>query len=351
MGPHPFTKILLSSIAGLESVGNRLLNTLLNLFPHESGFLGARLKEDANPVGVVVHGEVGQPCAGVGVHNDLVAAVDVDDDVLSGHAVLVVVLMVLIEDRGNFLAVLSDGQKRLLVVVGGNVEHEHVAAASRSGEDTGVGVKSTADVAVGAVEGQVFLATAVVRLGSVGVEEHAQRLVGQAAQEGVLFHHSCAQLLQFSGLVFVLRVHSGHEVGVGSFPVGDFFADSVVERLVLAVAGVLFGVETLVEGSDVGLAPVVLALGKVVQVGNLCLAGVILAVGKVVEIGNLGFAGIVLSFGEAVQSLDFRLSGAVLTVQFAVKLCNVGDPGLVVLLSPLLKRFDLVLSEIVFSLH
>ena len=55
-------------------------------------------------MGVVVHGEVGQPGAGVGVHHDLVAAVDVDDDVLTGHGVLVVVLVVLVKDGRDLLA-------------------------------------------------------------------------------------------------------------------------------------------------------------------------------------------------------------------------------------------------------
>ena len=54
-------------------------------------------------MGVVVHGEVGEPGAGVGIHHDLVSAVDVDDNVLAGHAVLVVVLVVLVEDGGNLL--------------------------------------------------------------------------------------------------------------------------------------------------------------------------------------------------------------------------------------------------------
>ena len=52
---------------------------------------------------VVVHGEVRQPGPGVRVHNDLIAAVDVDDDVLAGHTVLVVVLVVLVEDGCDLL--------------------------------------------------------------------------------------------------------------------------------------------------------------------------------------------------------------------------------------------------------
>ena len=82
----------------------------------------AGLQQESNPVGVVVHGEVGQPGAGVGVNHDLVSALDIDDDVLAGHRVLVVVLVVLVEDGGDLLTVLADGQQSLLVVVGGDVE-------------------------------------------------------------------------------------------------------------------------------------------------------------------------------------------------------------------------------------
>ena len=82
----------------------------------------AGLEQESNPVGVVVHGEVGEPGAGVGVHHDLVSALHVDDDVLPSHRVLVVVLVVLVEDGGDLLTVLADGQQSLLVVVGGDVE-------------------------------------------------------------------------------------------------------------------------------------------------------------------------------------------------------------------------------------
>ena len=82
----------------------------------------AGLEQESDPVGVVVHGEVGQPGAGVGVHHDLVPALHIDDDVLPGHRVLVVVLVVLVEDGGDLLTVLTDGKESLLVIVGGNVE-------------------------------------------------------------------------------------------------------------------------------------------------------------------------------------------------------------------------------------
>ena len=69
----------------------------------------AGLEQKTDPVGVVVHGEVGEPGTGVGVHNDLVAPLDVQDDVLTGHGVLVVVLVVLVKDGGDLLAVLPNG--------------------------------------------------------------------------------------------------------------------------------------------------------------------------------------------------------------------------------------------------
>ena len=124
----------------------------------------AGLEQKTDPVGVVVHGEVGEPGTGVGVHNDLVAPLDVQDDVLAGHGVLVVVLVVLVKDGGDLLAVLSDGEQGLLVVVGGDVELEEVDAAGGAGEDAGVDVEAAPDIAVGAVEGQMLLATAIISL-------------------------------------------------------------------------------------------------------------------------------------------------------------------------------------------
>ena len=113
---------------------------------------------------VVVHGEVRQPGAGVGVHHDLVPALHVQDNVLPGHRVLVVVLVVLVEDGGDLLAVLPDGEQRLLVIVCGDVELEEVDAAGGAGEDARVDVEAAAHVAVRAVEGEVLLAAAIIRL-------------------------------------------------------------------------------------------------------------------------------------------------------------------------------------------
>ena len=63
----------------------------------------AGLEQETDPVSVVVHGEVSEPGAGVCVHHDLVSSLHVQDDVLSSHGVLVVVLVVLIKDGGNLL--------------------------------------------------------------------------------------------------------------------------------------------------------------------------------------------------------------------------------------------------------
>jgi len=127
-------------------------------------------------VGVVVHGEVSQPGSSVGVDNNLISSLHIHDDVLSGHAVLVVILMVLVEDGCNFLSILADGQKCLLVVMGGNVELEHVGSSCGAGEDSGVSVKTTTDVAVCALEGEVLLAATIVGLGSVGIEIYTKGL-------------------------------------------------------------------------------------------------------------------------------------------------------------------------------
>ena len=63
----------------------------------------AGLQKKTNPVGVVVHGEVRQPGAGVGIDNNLISSLDVQDDVLASHGVLVVILVVLVKDGGNLL--------------------------------------------------------------------------------------------------------------------------------------------------------------------------------------------------------------------------------------------------------
>ena len=64
-----------------------------------------------------------------------------------------VVLVVLVKDGSHLLTVLPDAQQRLLVVMGGDVEHKEVLAPDRDGEDARVGVEAAANVAVSPVEG------------------------------------------------------------------------------------------------------------------------------------------------------------------------------------------------------
>ena len=68
----------------------------------------------------------------------------------------------LVEDGGHLLAVEADGEQGLLVVVGGNVEHEEVLTAHRNTEDTGVSIEAAANVAMNAVEVEVLLATTII---------------------------------------------------------------------------------------------------------------------------------------------------------------------------------------------
>merc|ERR1711909_101537 len=232
---------------------------LLSLLPHLVELLLAGLQQESNPVGVVVHGEVGQPGAGVGVNHDLVSALHVNDDVLSGHGVLVVVLMVLVEDGGNLLTVLADGQQSLLVVVGGNVELEHVGSAAGAGEDAGVDVEAAAVVAVGALEGQVLLAATVVGLGPVGVEADAKGLAIEGLQESVLPLDPGLKVLNVRNAVGVVSVHPVLQVLVGVLAIGDLLADSLVEGGVLGSPGGSLIVSALVQSSNVSLATIVLA--------------------------------------------------------------------------------------------
>merc|ERR1719474_905217 len=304
---------------------------LLSLLPHLVELLLAGLQQESNPVGVVVHGEVGQPGAGVGVNHDLVSALNINDDVLAGHRVLVVVLVVLVEDGGNLLTVLADGKESLLVVVGGNVELEHVGSTAGAGEDAGVDVEAAAVVAVGALEGQVLLTATVVGLGPVGVEADAQGLAIEGLQECILPLNPGLKVLNVRDAVRVLSVHPVLQVLGGVLAVRDLLADPLVESSVLSSPGGSLVVSALVQGSNVCLAAVVLALGKVLQVGDGSLASIILTLGKVLQVGDLG------------------LPGSVLSVQLAVKLGNVHLSGSVVLLLLLLKRLDLVLAEIILT--
>ena len=83
----------------------------------------------------------------------------------------------------------------------------------------------------------------------------------------------------------------------------------------------------------------------------MSLASVILLLGEVLEVCDLLLAGVVLPLGPAVQGLDLLLPGVVLGVELAVQLGNVRDAVLVVLLLPLLQRFDLVFPENILSVQ
>merc|ERR1711934_821768 len=314
-----------------EIFSTNLGDGLLSLLPHEVELLLAGLQQESDPVGVVVHGEVGQPGAGVGVHHDLVPALHIDDDVLPGHRVLVVVLVVLVEDGGDLLTVLTDGKESLLVVVGGNVELEHVGSTAGAGEDTGVNVEAATIVAVGALEGQVLLAATVVGLGPVGVEADAQSLSIEGLQESILPLDPGLKVLNVRNAVGVLSVHPVLQVLVGVLTIRDLLADPLVEGGILGSPGGSLVISALIQSSNVGLATVVLALGKVLQVGDLSLASV------------------VLTLGPGVEGSDLGLPGSVLSVQLAVQLGNVHLSGSVVLLLLLLKRLDLVLAEIILT--
>ena len=154
-------------------------------------------------MGVVVHGEVCQPGAGVGVHHHLVPLHAVHDDGLAGHAVLVVVLVVLVEDGGDLLAVLPDGEQGLLVVVGGDVELEEVDPAHRTGEDPGVDVQTSTYIAVSPVEGQVLLTTAIIRLVST------IKVLHRGLYKNIfLFLQSRIEMRPFVGIFLSLWYHS-----------------------------------------------------------------------------------------------------------------------------------------------
>merc|ERR1712115_292563 len=106
----------------------------------------------------------------------IISSLHIKDDVLSSHGVLVVVLVVLVKDGGDLLSVLPDGQEGLLVVMGGNVEHEEVGATSGACEDTGVNVKTTSNIAVGTIECQVLLTATIISFASVGIEVNTKSL-------------------------------------------------------------------------------------------------------------------------------------------------------------------------------
>ena len=59
---------------------DRFLDSLLDLFSHEVGLSLVGLEQEADPVGVVVHGEVSQPGASVGVYNNLVSSLNLSQN-------------------------------------------------------------------------------------------------------------------------------------------------------------------------------------------------------------------------------------------------------------------------------
>ena len=84
------------------------------------------LQKKANKVSVMVGGEVSQPGAGVGVQGDLLSSLHVVHHVGPGHAVLVVVLVVLVKHGCDLFIINSDRQKSLLIVMSCEMELEHV---------------------------------------------------------------------------------------------------------------------------------------------------------------------------------------------------------------------------------
>merc|ERR1712234_38273 len=129
---------------------------------------------------------------------------DIKDDVLSSHAVLVVIHMILIKDGCNFLSILANRQKRLLVVVGGNVELEHVSATAGAGKDASVNVKTTTNVAVCALEGKVLLTATIVSLSSVCIEVDTKGLAIERFQECVFLEHFGFEIVNVSNSLIIL---------------------------------------------------------------------------------------------------------------------------------------------------
>merc|ERR1719225_197129 len=258
--------------------------------------------KSANQVSVVVHGEVSQPGAGVGVNHNLISTLNIDDDVLPSHRVL-------------------------LVVMGGNVELEHVGSTTGACEDASVNVEAATIVAVGALEGQVLLAATIISLGPVGVEADAQSLAIEGLQESILPLNPGLKILNVRNAVRVMGIHPVLQVLVGVLTIGDLLADPLVESGVLGSPGSGLVIGPLVQGGNVRLATIVLALGKVLQVGNGSLASVILTLGEVLEVGNLRLAGVILTLGPGVEGSNLGLPGAILSVQLAIQLGNVHLSG------------------------
>ena len=74
---------------------------------------------------------------GVEVDCDLVPHPQGGDQHLAGHAVGVVVVMVLIVDAGQLLSISSDGEKDLLLVLGADCEAQQIITRDGDREDSG----------------------------------------------------------------------------------------------------------------------------------------------------------------------------------------------------------------------
>ena len=75
-----------------------------------------------------------------------------------------IILVILVKDRGNLLSILSNGQQGLFVVMSGNMELEKIDSTSWTGEDSSVNIKSSTYIAVSAMEGQVLFTTSIICL-------------------------------------------------------------------------------------------------------------------------------------------------------------------------------------------
>ena len=78
-----------------------------------------------------------------------------------------VVLVVLVEHRGNLFPVLSDREKGLLVVMGGNVEEEEIDAGEGSGEDSRGNIHPATHVARDPFKAEIFFPSPVISLAPV----------------------------------------------------------------------------------------------------------------------------------------------------------------------------------------
>merc|ERR1712080_596172 len=184
-----------------------------------------------------------------------------------------------------------DGQQSLLVVVGSDVELEHVGSSTGAGEDASVAVEAASRIAVSSLEGQVLLAATVVSLGPVGVEVDSQRFSAESSQECILIHHLCSQVINLSLPFVVQTVNSVDQVVVAVLPVANLLVEPRVKCSVLGPPGGSLVIRTFVESGNISNATVVLALSEVLQVGDGSLPSVILTLCKLVQSSNLSLPG------------------------------------------------------------